>query len=173
MIYVIIREFLPLRHRCPSWWNIPSGQEWEETAIFTGYMYLYFVNETKKHQTAAGLKQSVESLTTEWKVVGSIPGTGPTLRVLKWLRNEDTAFALQIARPSHGSDDHVEWRSRLGDIKIVSPISTFMLNTLTLKQSAFFLMKQKDQKKTSHIQHWGKSKKETGSFEGSTIYTSV
>ena len=33
--------------------------------------------------TAAGLAQSVERLTAEREVVGSIPGTGPTLRVLK------------------------------------------------------------------------------------------
>ena len=32
--------------------------------------------------TAAGLAQSVERLATERKVAGSIPGTGPTLRVL-------------------------------------------------------------------------------------------
>ena len=30
--------------------------------------------------------------------------------------------------------------SPLGDINIVSPISTFMLNTLTLKDSAFYLV---------------------------------
>ena len=53
-------------------------------------------------------------------MAGSIPGTGPILRVLKYLRNEDkgkgskgTAFALQMARPSHGSDDYVKWRSCL------------------------------------------------------------
>ena len=33
--------------------------------------------------TAAGLPQSVEHLTAEREVVGSIPGAGPTLRVLK------------------------------------------------------------------------------------------
>ena len=35
------------------------------------------------------------------------------LRVLKKLRNEATTFALQMARPSRGSDDHVKWQSRL------------------------------------------------------------
>ena len=30
-----------------------------------------------------GLAQSVERLTAEWEVAGSIPGTGPILRVLK------------------------------------------------------------------------------------------
>ena len=63
--------------------------------------------------TAAGLAQSVERLTAEREVAGSIPGTGPILMVLKWLRNEGTAFALQMARPSRGSDDHVKWRFRL------------------------------------------------------------
>ena len=33
--------------------------------------------------TVAGLAQSVERLTTELEVVGSIPWTGPLLRVLK------------------------------------------------------------------------------------------
>ena len=59
----------------------------------------------------AGLAQSVECLTAEQEVVGSITGAGPILRVLKSLRNEGTAFALQAARPSDGSDDHVKWRS--------------------------------------------------------------
>ena len=40
------------------------------------------------------------------------------------LRSEGTSFVLQKARPSRGSEDHV---------KIVSLISTFVLNTLTLK----------------------------------------
>ena len=63
--------------------------------------------------TAAGLAHSVERLTAEREVAGSILGTGPILRVSKWLRNEGTAFALKMARPSRGSDDHVKWRSRL------------------------------------------------------------
>ena len=61
----------------------------------------------------AGLAQSVERLTAEQEVVGLIPGAGPILRVLKSLRNEGTAYALQAARPSHGSDDHVKWRPLL------------------------------------------------------------
>ena len=48
----------------------------------------------------------VERLTAEREVGGSIPGTGPTLRIL-------------------------------GNVKIVSPISTFMLNTLTLSKVHF------------------------------------
>ena len=35
------------------------------------------------HLTAAGLAQSVERLTAEQEVAGSIPGAGPILRVLK------------------------------------------------------------------------------------------
>ena len=57
--------------------------------------------------------QLVERLIAEREVAGSIPGTGLTLRVLKSLRNEGTAFVLQMARPSRCSDDHVKWRSRL------------------------------------------------------------
>ena len=63
--------------------------------------------------TAAGLSQSVERLIAEREVAGSIPGTGTILRVLKQLRNEGTAFTLQMVRPSRGSDDHVKWRSCL------------------------------------------------------------
>ena len=37
---------------------------------------------------------SVECLNAVQEVVGSIPEAGPILRVLKWLRNEGTAFAL-------------------------------------------------------------------------------
>ena len=59
-----------------------------------------------------GLAQSVERLTAEREVAGSIPGAGPILRVLNQLRNEGTPFAVQTGRPSRGSDDHVKWRSR-------------------------------------------------------------
>ena len=62
---------------------------------------------------AKGLAQSVERLTAEREVVGSIPGVGLILRVLNKLRNDGNTFALQMARPSRGSDDHVKWRSRL------------------------------------------------------------
>ena len=61
----------------------------------------------------------IERLTTEQKVVGSILGAGPLLGVLKWMRNKGTAFALQMARPSRGLDDHVKRRqaSPAGDVK--------------------------------------------------------
>jgi len=61
----------------------------------------------------AGLSQSIKHLTAEREVAGSIPGTGPTPWVLNCLRNGGTAFDLQMARPSRGSDDHIKWRSRL------------------------------------------------------------
>ena len=88
----------------------------------------------------AGLAQLVERLTAEQEGAGSIPGTGPVLRVLKYLRNEGTVFALQMAGPSRGSDDDVEMAvpSPVGDVRIVSPISTFVLNTLTLKKKCVF-----------------------------------
>ena len=55
--------------------------------------------------TAAVLAQSVGRLTAEREVAGSIPGSGPILRVLKnWEMK-----ALQAAGPSRGSDDHVKW----------------------------------------------------------------
>ena len=87
--------------------------------------------------TVVGLAQLVECLTAEWEVTSSIPGVGPILRILKWLRNEGITFALlQMARPLRGLD---AWPRKMAvvDVKIVSPIITFVLNTLTLKLSAF------------------------------------
>ena len=58
----------------------------------------------------AGLAQSLERLTAEREVAGSIPGAG------QLLRNEGISFALQAARPLRGSDDHADhgkWRSSL------------------------------------------------------------
>ena len=43
--------------------------------------YTYTI-QYSQYLTAAGLAWSVERLTAEPKVAGSIPGTGPTLRVL-------------------------------------------------------------------------------------------
>ena len=51
-------------------------------------------------------------MTAEREVVGSIQGAGPTLVVLKSLRNDGTYFALHATRPSRGSDDRVKWGSR-------------------------------------------------------------
>ena len=56
------------------------------------------------------LAQSVVRLTVERVVAGSIPRTGPKLR-LRQLRNEGTPFALQATRPSRASEDHAKWRS--------------------------------------------------------------
>ena len=87
--------------------------------------------------TVVGLAQLVECLTAEWEVRSSIPGVGPILRILKWLRNEGITFALlQMASPLRGSD---AWLRKMAvvDVKIVSPIITFVLNALTLKLSAF------------------------------------
>ena len=56
--------------------------------------------------TTIGLAQSVERLTAERKATSSM--AGPILRVLKSVRTEGTPYALQTARPSRGSDDHVK-----------------------------------------------------------------
>ena len=84
--------------------------------------------------TVAGFAQSVERLTAEREVAGSILWTGAVLRVLKKRRNEGTPFAPQAARSPRSSDDHVKWRvpSPVGDVKIVSPISAFLQHTLAL-----------------------------------------
>ena len=61
---------------------------WKKTVFFTCAVFLlpFFVTSggiTIAVFPAAGLAQSVERLTAEREVVGSIPGTVPTLRVLK------------------------------------------------------------------------------------------
>ena len=49
-----------------------------------------------------------------------------------------TPFTLQEAGPLHGSDDHVKilvpFPYPVGEVKILSPIRTFVLNTFTLKK---------------------------------------
>ena len=72
----------------------------------------------------------VKCLTVEKEVAGSIPATTRLiLGVLKSLRNEGTSLALQIARPLCHSYDYTTMAvlSLLGDVKILSPISTFVL----------------------------------------------
>ena len=58
----------------------------------------------------------------------------PLMKVLllhcKWLH-------LRMARMTTSNGGPVSRRT--GDVKIVSPISSFVLNTLTLEKSAFFL----------------------------------
>ena len=44
---------------------------------------LYLLNLPSVYLSVAGLAQSVEHLTAEWEVTGSISGTGPILRILK------------------------------------------------------------------------------------------
>ena len=80
----------------------------------------------------AGLAQSVERLTAEREVAGSIPVAEPILRVLikiteKWRYYLCTAIS---ARPCK-----MAVPSPVGEVKILSPVSTFVLNTLTLKSS--------------------------------------
>ena len=58
--------------------------------------------------TAAGLAQSLDRLNEERKVGSLICGVAPVLWVLKLLRNEGTAFALQTTRPSRGLDENAE-----------------------------------------------------------------
>ena len=57
----------------------------------------------------------------------------------KFLRNEGSAFALQTARPYVGGPRKMATPSWVVDVKMVSSISTSVLNTLTLKLSAFFV----------------------------------
>ena len=67
---------------------LPSGKIGEGFlrgggCLYTGYKHFIKVSFEMQFFTAAGLAQSVERLTAEREVVGSIPGAGPTLRVLK------------------------------------------------------------------------------------------
>ena len=62
--------------------------------------YYYNQRNSQILLTAARLAPSVERLTAEREVAGSILGAGPILKFLKQLRNEGTPFALQAARPS-------------------------------------------------------------------------
>ena len=57
----------------------------------------------------------------------------------KFLRNEGSAFALQTARPCVGGPRKMATPSWVVDVKMVLSISTFLLNTLTLKLSAYFV----------------------------------
>ena len=69
---------------------------------------------------------------TRRKVKESISLNGPNLDVLKQQRNEGTAFTLQTAKPSRGSNDHVKIAvlSPVGHVKLMSSISNFLLTTL-------------------------------------------
>ena len=76
-------------------------------------------------------------MVSEREVTGSIPVPDQYSRPLNnSVRIESNVFYVQTARPSRGSDNHVEmaggpvssWRR-----KKRAPISNFLLNTLTLK----------------------------------------
>ena len=73
---------------------------------------------------APGLAQSVEPLTTEREAAGSIPRAGNTqgLKITQKWRFAWLGWPRKIAV-----------LSPVKDVKIVFPISTFMLNTFTLK----------------------------------------
>ena len=65
----------------------------------TGWVPFY----THLHLKLQGLAESVERLTEEQEMAGSIPVAGPTHRVLKWLKNEGTDLPckwldLRVAR---------------------------------------------------------------------------
>ena len=110
------REFGRARRlrKQPTFWKpppvCPRNDVWEFILVMR---HCRDLGSTSDWSIAAGLAQSVARLTAERKVAGLIPGTGSILSVLKRHRNEGSAFALQMARPSRGSDDHVKWRSRL------------------------------------------------------------
>ena len=51
--------------------------------LYTGYKHFINMSFEMQFFTTVGLTQSVERLTAEREVAGSIPGAGPNLRVLK------------------------------------------------------------------------------------------
>ena len=69
---------------------------------WTSYTCTERPGQLQIEQQQAELAPSIECLTAERKVAGLIPEARPIL----------TPFALQGARPLHGMDDHVTWRSR-------------------------------------------------------------
>ena len=93
--------------------------------------------------TVAVFAQSVERLIAERVVAGSIPGAGPILRLLKI--TEKWRYSLCTA--SGETFAWLGWPRKMavpttpvGDVNIVFPISTFVLETLTFKYSAFFFI---------------------------------
>ena len=83
--------------------------------------------------------QSVERVTAEREVAGSILGARTNTQGLKisqkWRYSLCTASGLTFAWL--GWPRKMAVPSPAGDVEMVSPISTFVLNTLTLKQSAY------------------------------------
>ena len=90
---VIAHEILTVSANSMFWWGRGGGGEGiflifkgcNKGCLFTGGNKSYKIAGLTKHiiLIAAGLAQSVERLTAEGKVAGSIPGVGPILRVLK------------------------------------------------------------------------------------------
>ena len=66
-------------------WTFFKIQRIQQRMFIQGGNKSYKIEGLTKHiiLIAAGLAQSVERLTAEGKVTGSIPGVGPILRVLK------------------------------------------------------------------------------------------
>ena len=78
---------------------------------FLTWQHFIGVYMLQKQLTSVGLSQQVERLTGRDGGRGSNFWIRPILRILKQLRNEGTAFALQTGGPSRGLDDHLKWRS--------------------------------------------------------------
>ena len=101
-----------------------------------------FDNRKQFLWTAAGLAQLGEHLTAERRSWVRFRGRTNTqgLKITeKWgyfLCPANAWTFVWLGWPLEMAD-----QSPVGDLKIVSPISTFVLNILTLKESAFFLVK--------------------------------
>ena len=90
---VIAHEILTVSANSMFWWGWGGGGEGiflifkgcNKVFLLMGGNKTYKIAGLTKHiiLIAAGLAQSVERLTAEGKVAGSIPGVGPILRVLK------------------------------------------------------------------------------------------
>ena len=72
-----------------------------------------FCGAVQRCKFRTGIAQLLACLTAEREVVGSIPRATLTVRVLKWLRNESNSIALQMAKPSRGSDDYIVWFQKI------------------------------------------------------------
>ena len=93
--------------------------------------------------TAAGLAPSVERLTAEREGAGSIPGTGPTLGVLKSLRNEGIALDCKTVRIIAYSRTREQSNKRSGTrmkhaLRACEARALHALKTLTSRFTDFF-----------------------------------
>ena len=132
-----IKSFLQVANTRPINWTSLNRKS-DIIAIFSNLLLLLGVRQGVKEQNtiscAAGLAQSVERLTAEREVVGSILGTESNTQGLKMTEKWRYCFC-----PANGSTfAWLEWSRKMavsspvGDVKIVSP-SAFVLNTLTRK----------------------------------------